>query len=85
MKNAFNGLISRLDTAEERFFGLKNILIVGHVGGSVGWASDFGSGHDLKVPEFKSHIRFTAVSAEPASDPLSPSLCPSPVCALSQI
>ena len=33
--------------------------------------------------EFKPHIRLTAVSAKPASDPLSPSLCPSPVCTLS--
>ena len=40
---------------------------------------DFSSGHDLLVREFKPHhIRLSAVSIEPASDPLSPSLCPSP-------
>ena len=36
--------------------------------------SDFGSGHDLTVREFKPCIGLCAVSAEPASDPLSPSL-----------
>ena len=29
----------------------------GHLGGSVGWASDFGSGHDLTVCGFEPHIR----------------------------
>ena len=46
----------------------------GHVGGSVGWASDFGSGHNLMVLEFEPRIRLCAVSSQPASDPLSPSL-----------
>ena len=31
------------------------------------------SGHDLTVGEFEPHIGLFAVSAEPASDPLSPS------------
>ena len=47
----------------------------GHLGGSVVWASDFGSGHDLTVCEFKPHIRLTAVkpvSTEPTLDALSP-------------
>ena len=43
------------------------------MGSSVGWASDFGSGHDLTVCEPAPH----ADSAEPAWDSLSPSLCPS--------
>ena len=44
------------------------------------WTSDFGSGHDLMVLEFKSCIRLSAVSTEPALDPLSASLCaPSPL------
>ena len=34
----------------------------------------FGSGHDLMVREFESHIRLGADSAEPAWDSLSPSL-----------
>ena len=33
---------------------------MGHLGGSVGWASDFGSGHDLTVCEFEPHIRICA-------------------------
>ena len=41
-------------------------------------ASDFSSSHDLVVREFESHVGLTAVGAEPAWDPLSPSLCPSP-------
>ena len=35
---------------------------------------DFGSGHDLIVPEFEAHIRLRADSAEPAWDSLSPSV-----------
>ena len=46
----------------------------GHLSGSVSWASDFGSGHDLMVHEFKLHIGLIAVNTEPALDPLSPSL-----------
>ena len=48
----------------------------GHVGGWVSWVSNFGSGHNLMVCEFKPHLSLglTAVSTEPASDPLSPSL-----------
>ena len=49
--------------------------------------SDFGSGHDLTVLEFKALIRLSGVSLEPALDPLSPFLplsAPSRlVCALS--
>ena len=46
--------------------------IQGRLGDSVGRVSDFGSGHDLAVREFKPHV--CVVSAEPALDPLSPSL-----------
>ena len=35
-------------------------------------ASDFSSGQDLMVPEFQPRVRSSAVSAEPALDPLSP-------------
>ena len=52
-------------------------------GGPVGWASDFSSGHDLTVSEFEPHIRLTAVSAELASYPLSPSLSAPPSLVLS--
>ena len=30
--------------------------------------------------EFEPHVGFSAVSVEPALDPLPPSLCPSPAC-----
>ena len=33
--------------------------------GSVGWASDFSSGHDLLVCEFESHVGLCAASSEP--------------------
>ena len=48
----------------------------GCLGDSVGWAFDFGSGHDLMVHRFKPHIRFcvTAQSLEPALDSVSPFL-----------
>ena len=37
----------------------------------------FGSGHSLMVHEFEPCIRLSAVSVEPALDPLYPSVCPS--------
>ena len=55
---------------------------LGRLGGSVGWASDFGSGHDLAVCEFEpaSGSVLTAQSLEPASDSVPPSLsAPSPL------
>ena len=65
---------------------LENSEKLGHLGGSAGWASDFDSGRDLTVREFKPRIGLTAVSAELAhfgsSVPFS--LCLSPACALSQ-
>lgn len=47
---------------------------MGCLGGSVGYTSDFGSGHDLRVHEFGPCIRLSTVNIEPASDLLSPSL-----------
>ena len=38
---------------------------MGHLGGSVGWASDFGSGHDLTVHEFEPRVGLCANSSEP--------------------
>ena len=46
--------------------------IQGRLGGSVGWASDFGSGQDLTVREFEPPHGLSAVIAEPALDPRSP-------------
>ena len=45
--------------------------VQGRLGGSVGEASDFGSGHDLALREFDPPVGLRAGSSEPASDPLS--------------
>ena len=37
----------------------------GHLGGSVSWASHFGSGHDLTACEFKPCVGLCADSSEP--------------------
>ena len=58
----------------------------GRLGGSVGGASDFGSGHDLTVREFEPHVGLCADSSEPGACfrfCVSLSLCPSPAHALS--
>ena len=48
---------------------------------SVKWLTlDFGSGHDLTVHEFESHIGLCSDSVEPASDPVSFSLPVSYLC-----
>ena len=51
--------------------------------GSVGQVSDFGSGHDLTVHEFKPQIGLSVVSTDLASDPLFPSLSAPPPLVLS--
>ena len=40
---------------------------LGCLGGSVGWASDFGSGHDLGVHEFEPRVGLCADSSEPGA------------------
>ena len=45
--------------------GFINIKNVGPLGGSVGRASAFGSGHDLAVCEFEPRVGLCAVSSEP--------------------
>ena len=37
---------------------------VGSLSGTVGWVSDFGSGHDLMACEFEPHVRLCADSSE---------------------
>ena len=54
----------------------------GCLGGSVSKASNFGSGHDLRVHEFKPCVGLCAHSSEPASDSVSPSLSAPPQLAL---
>ena len=41
--------------------------MMGRLGGSVGWASDFYSGHDLPVHEFKPCVGLCADSLEPGA------------------
>ena len=58
---------------------------MGCLGGSVGWASDFGSGHDLTVCEFEPRVGLCADGSEPGACfgfCVSPSLYPSPAHAL---
>ena len=64
----------------------SELKILGHLGGSVGWASNFGSGHDLAVQNSRpmSGSVLTAQSLEPASNSVSPSLsAPPPIHTLS--
>ena len=61
-------------------------MFSGHLGGSVGSASDFGSGCDLAARGFEPRVGFCADSSEPEACLgfcVSPSLCPSHACALS--
>ena len=58
----------------------------GRLGGSVGWAADFGSGHDLTVRGFEPRVRLCADSLEPGACfgfYVSLSLYPSPTHTLS--
>ena len=50
--------------------------MIGRLGGSVGWAADYSSGHDLAVHGFGPTLgsEQTAQSLEPASYSVSPSL-----------
>ena len=53
---------------------------MGRLGGSVGWASDFGPGHDLTVCEFKPCVGLHADSSESGASfgfCATLSLCPS--------
>ena len=61
-------------------------MLLGRLGGSVGRASDLGSGHDLAVLRFEPRVGLCADSSEPGACfgscvPLS--LRPTPACALS--
>ena len=56
----------------EIVFPVLEISAPGHLGGSVRWASDFGSGHDVMVMRLRPTIGLCADSMEPAWDSLSP-------------
>ena len=66
------------------------VCFLGRLGGSVGWASDFGSGHDLTVREFEPSIGLCADSSEPGAcfgfcvSSLSAPPCMHSLCSLSQ-
>ena len=55
---------------------IKRNEVLGRPGGSVGWASDLGSGHDLVVCEFEPRVGLCADSSEPGAcfNSMSPSL-----------
>ena len=57
--------------------------LLGRLRVSVGRVSNFGSGHDLTVPEFKALIGLCADSTGPASDLLSPLLSDPPLLMIS--
>ena len=52
----------------------SRVICLGCPDGSDCEVFDFGSGHNLMVPELVPHLRLSAVSTEPTLDPLSPSL-----------
>ena len=47
--------------------GKENTGPKGQLGGSVGWASNFGSGHDLTAHEFEPRVRLCADGSEPGA------------------
>ena len=55
------GLLYELQTQ------VKNNRILGCLGGSVGYASAFGSGHDLTVREFEPRVGLWADGSEPGA------------------
>ena len=61
---------------ESQLLYSKEIHVPRHLSGSVRYASDFGSGHDLTVHGFEPQIGIRADSAEPAWDSLSLSAPP---------
>ena len=46
---------------------INSNLNFGHLGGSVGWASNVGSGHHLTVREFQPQVGLCADSSEPGA------------------
>ena len=47
--------------------GSQKVQTLGLLGGSAGYMSDLGSGHDLMVREFEPHVGLCADSSEPAA------------------
>ena len=55
------------EVAKIKLHSHQKYLLMGHLGGSVGWASDFSSGHDLVVHEFQPCVQLWADSSEPGA------------------
>ena len=75
------GIYEALVHVEITLHFLKTIYFEENLGGSVGEASDFGSGHDLAVHKFEPRVGLCADSSEPGAclgSSVSPSLRPSP-------
>ena len=78
--------VATLENSMEVPQKVKNKTTPGRLSGSVGWLSDFGSGHDPTAPELQPCVGVRADSSEPGACfqfCVSVSLCPSPTHALS--
>ena len=86
-ESQYVSVVLKLARASESPGGLvKTQSAAGHLGGSVGWVSDFSSGHDLEVCGFNPCVGLCADSSEPGVHfgfCVSLSLSPSPACTLS--
>ena len=56
----FEALLKVLEVGREK-------ELEGHLGGSVGWAFNFGSGHDLTVCDFEPRVSLCADRSEPGA------------------
>ena len=82
----FSFLCSGVFWLGRELFGFKDECVQGRLGGSVGWASNLGPGHDLAVGGFEPRVRLCADNSEPGvcfKFSVSSSLCPSHAHALS--
>ena len=59
----FVGLVDELTPS----FPPKVRNVLGRLGGSVGWAADFSSGHDLVLRGFEPRVGLCADSSEPGA------------------
>ena len=46
---------------------IYSVETMGHLGGSVGYVSDFGLGHDFSIPKYEPHVGLCADSSEPGA------------------
>ena len=62
----FNQNLRRLFSKDWQAYS-KMCVDTGSLGGSVGWVTDFGSGHDLTVCEFEPRVGLCADCSEPGA------------------